>query len=451
MRVLLATGLEKLDQDLSQAIQQDLKIEIAGVCLYREAVVQDVQGKGADTVILSVNLPGSSDIITGIILPLRAQDVRIILLPGKRDEEETNGFIARAVVYGVYDFIYDPVTVSKIIERLQNPASFAEVNKELRGINLENQADVLDQLKELQAKEVDEKEEPRKKEHEEKLKPEINLKMPRLNLPELKLPHLRLPSMHQSKFSTKRNKDQPKNMLCLVWNPSGFFLSTAALNLAVTAAGEGFDVALINFNLVNPETDIWFGINQGKKVNPYDAGIMTFGERLKPELAVKMLQERAWEVKYLPCGNKLTRLGTPDFGDDGARLARSIITAVAGRTASKSRLTIIEASNSYEHPFTYTALSSCHTLIIPSSGGIQELTIVKQQLVELQRLEAIPGGIEFLFVCQGEPPKMPGGRTKISPDWEDYQQASLAGKPYCLIDHAKKEVWREVFNNALRV
>lgn len=456
MRILLATGVEELDQNLALEIQRQ-KLVVAGICLYREAVVQDVQGKGADTVILSVNLPGSCDIITGIILPLRAQDVRIILLPGKRDEEKTKNLIARAVVYGVYDLIYDPVTVLKVLERLQNPASFSDVNKDLKGVNLEDQAEVLNQLKELQVEKIKEEEVPRKKEHRERLKPKIKLKMPRprLNLPEIKLPHLTLPSMPHVEVPTlpKANgsKNQLRDMLCTVWNPSGFFLSSTALNLAVTAASQEYDVALINFNFVNPETDIWFGIKQGKEVNPYDAGIMTFGEKLKPELAVKMLQDRAWGVKYLPCGNKLESLGTPDFGNEGVQLAKSIITSVAGRKASKSRLTIIEASSSYEHPFTYAALNLCHALIIPTSGGIQELIIIKQQMGELKRLEAIPEDIGFLFVCQGDAPKTPRRRIIIPPDWEGYQQASLAGKPYCLLDHAKQEIWSEVVDSALRV
>jgi DNA-binding NarL/FixJ family response regulator len=442
MRVLLATGLEKLDQELSVALREK-RIEIAGICPYREALVQDAEAQNVDTVILSPVLPGTIDIITDVILQLRARDIRVLLLAGKTEDEKTKDIAARAVVYGVYDIIYDPVTPEKVIERLLNPAGLAEASKGLSGIDLESHRELVEKLKELHPKPEEEELNESKKVKLVKLKEAgvAGPKLPKLRVPKIKLPNIKLP-----KISKKHPQNSYSDLTCTIWNPSGFFISNVALNFAVISVREGYDAALLNFNLVNPETDIWFGIKQRKEPNPYDAGIMTFGERLRPDLALKMLQERAWGVKYLPAGNKFGNLGIPDFGDNGVYLAEGIITAVANRKSRKPRLTVIEASNWYEHPFVYAALKSCQVLIIPMSGSIQEEEIVKQHLKELRRLDMNVKAVKLIFAGgEREQPAVKENSLIVPQDWEGYRNASAARRPYCLIGDLKGEIWSWIF------
>ncbi|WP_338826328.1 hypothetical protein MTBGP_11370 [Moorella thermoacetica] len=242
------------------------------------------------------------------------------------------------------------------------------------------------------------------------------------------------------------------DILITVWNPSGFFVSMTALNLAVAAAAEGYDTALINYNFTNPETDIWFGIKQtsAKDADYNDAGIMTFGEAISPELAVKMLRERAWGVKYLPAGNKLGNIGTPDYGEKGAQLLENIIVAIKAREARKPKVTIIETGTWYEQPPVYAALKTCRVLFIPMSGSRQEGEIVKQQLAELKRVEVEPVTVELIFAP--EEIKLPAQvcqeRLIVPDDRERYLKASATKKPYSLLTEGGQEIWRQALKMA---
>lgn len=242
------------------------------------------------------------------------------------------------------------------------------------------------------------------------------------------------------------------DILITVWNPSGFFVSMTALNLAVAAAAEGYDTALINYNFTNPETDIWFGIKQtsAKDADYNDAGIMTFGEAISPELAVKMLKERAWGVKYLPAGNKLGNIGTPDYGEKGAQLLENIIVAIKAREARKPKVTIIETGTWYEQPPVYAALKTCRVLFIPMSGSRQEGEIVKQQLAELKRVEVEPVTVELIFAP--EEIKLPAQvcqeRLIVPDDRERYLKASATKKPYSLLTEGGQEIWRQALKMA---
>ncbi|QGP93363.1 hypothetical protein MGLY_27700 [Neomoorella glycerini] len=273
----------------------------------------------------------------------------------------------------------------------------------------------------------------------------------------IKIPKLlQIQGSLKKKLATKiREKVQEQcrlqeDILITVWNPSGFFVSMTALNLAVAAAAEGYDAALINYNFTNTETDVWFGIKQtrAKDANYNDAGIMTFGEAISPELAVKMLKERAWGVKYLPAGNKLGNIGTPDYGEDGVHLLENIIVAINAREARKPKVTIIEAGTWYEQPPVYAALKTCRVLFIPMSGSHQEGEIVRQQLAELKRVEVEPVTVELIFAP--EEIKLPAQvcheRVVVPDDRERYLQASTIKKPYCLTTEDTKEFWRQVVN-----
>ncbi|MGB9847249.1 MAG: hypothetical protein ACPLRH_07070, partial [Desulfotomaculales bacterium] len=188
-------------------------------------------------------------------------------------------------------------------------------------------------------------------------------------------------------------------VLAAVWSPSGFMVSFTALNLAVAAARMGYDAALLNFNLACPETDSWFGVRQTEpaKCRMEDAGIMTFGTTMTAELAVKILEKRkkTWGVRYLPAGNKLGNIGTPDFSSEHVELFREIITAAHSRENDGPRLTLVEAGTWFEQPSVFAALSACPVVIVPLTGGPQEKAVLDMHLKELGRLGVRPEVVEF--------------------------------------------------------
>ncbi|MGB9860486.1 MAG: hypothetical protein ACPLQP_11175 [Moorellaceae bacterium] len=194
-------------------------------------------------------------------------------------------------------------------------------------------------------------------------------------------------------------KEWLKEALVAVWSPSGFMVSFTALNLAVAAARMGYDAALLNFNLACPETDFWFGVRQTEpaKCRMEDAGIMTFGTTLTAELAVKMLEKRkkTWGVRYLPAGNKLRNIGTPDFSSEHVQLFREMIAAAHSREAGGPKLTVVEAGSWFEQPPVMAALSACPVVVVPLAGGEYEKAVLEMHLGELGRLEVKPEVIKF--------------------------------------------------------
>jgi hypothetical protein len=176
-------------------------------------------------------------------------------------------------------------------------------------------------------------------------------------------------------------------------------VSFTALNLAVAAARMGYDVALLNFNLACPETDFWFGVRQTKPAacRVEDAGIMTFASSMTPELALRMLEKRGktWGIKYLPAGNKLGNIGTPDFGEGALDLFRDIIAAVHSREGEGARLTVVEAGSWFEQPPVMAALTACPVVVVPLLGGPQEKAVLDMHLEELGRLGVKPEVVKF--------------------------------------------------------
>ncbi|MBE3582217.1 MAG: hypothetical protein IMW96_11410 [Thermoanaerobacteraceae bacterium] len=194
-------------------------------------------------------------------------------------------------------------------------------------------------------------------------------------------------------------KEWLKEALVAVWSPSGCMVSLTALNLAVAAARMGYDVALLNFNLANPETDFWFGVRQTEpaKCRMEDAGIMTFGTSMTAELAIKILEKRKkiWGIRYLPAGNKLRNIGTPDFSSEHVELFREMIAAAHSREAGGPKLTVVEAGSWFEQPPVFAALFACPIVIVPMAGGEHEKAVLEMLLTDLKRLEVKLEVIEF--------------------------------------------------------
>lgn len=126
MRVLLATGVEDLDKEISALLEQR-GIEVIGECGYREGIFSLLQDRKADVVVVSPKLSGTLDIASVIYSLRREKNVRVILLPGRRDDPEADGIAKKAVSWGVYDLVWDLVTPAGVVHRILAPATLADV------------------------------------------------------------------------------------------------------------------------------------------------------------------------------------------------------------------------------------------------------------------------------------------------------------------------------------
>ncbi|WP_449241494.1 hypothetical protein [Desulfoscipio gibsoniae] len=257
----------------------------------------------------------------------------------------------------------------------------------------------------------------------------------------------KIPKLPKIQLSHSQNKEirYISHHIIVVWSPvGGSIKSTTSLNLAVTAAGRGFDTTLINFDLACPILDKWFKIPNTTLDKVKDArgvGIMTFGVDLNPDLAAKILIDYGWGIKYLPAGNKLGNIGTPDI--ELSTLEQVIQRIYRREVNSQPAVTIIDASSMFELPTTYAALRSSSILLIPVVNK-QEHELVNEQLAELKRLKVKP--TKIIEVVWGDlNVRSKNTQVKIPYLAETLYQSSNQRKPYCyLLDESPFEKLLEV-------
>jgi len=126
--IFICTGIEKLDELLKHELKEN-KIE-SEIIFYADYLLEEKSKDLYDTVILApredIKLP-----FKDFLFALRQRDKRVILLPGK---EENNQHLGYAPVLGIYDIVFDPVTPEKVVNAIKNPAKFSDVQKYFLGL-----------------------------------------------------------------------------------------------------------------------------------------------------------------------------------------------------------------------------------------------------------------------------------------------------------------------------
>jgi MinD-like ATPase involved in chromosome partitioning or flagellar assembly len=239
------------------------------------------------------------------------------------------------------------------------------------------------------------------------------------------------------------------HQLVAVWSPDGWAKSYTAFNLAALAVNMGFDSALINYDVHCPELDIWFGVKQtdigGFQEN--SAGVMTFGDCFRPELVSRFLKKSAWGIKYLPAGNKLGNICTPDFETEVMEQMLKIV--YQRNTEGKPAITIVDAGRSYKYVSTMAALRQAAIVLIPTDGSPVIAEAAKQQIEELHRLGHNPRFIEVLFKTPGrQGTHICQERCSVAFDWNTFLIDRTAMKPQCLRVDGRRS-WECVLNQLM--
>jgi DNA-binding response OmpR family regulator len=434
MRVCVVSGApEALEEVLAQAGHE------VKACLSTDMAVAVAEKHSAEVVVFCEDVPEVGGVTREQVLGELKRRFRVVLV-ASRD----NPLVAPAAGLGVRDFVFVPASPAAVLHRVENEASHEEAAAALSGISLpgispEDLAAIARRNEAEREKDPvwskfirsalgrgarlpgpEKAPEPEDAGAEEG-EPAEKEKGRRLAVPQVRLPRLprvgfragkpveegtapaaapaKTPAGGAPPAEERRAVRVFPQVLAAVWSPSGFMVSFTALNLAVAAARMGYDVALLNFNLACPETDFWFGVRQTKPAacRVEDAGIMTFASSMTPELALRMLEKRGktWGIKYLPAGNKLGNIGTPDFGEGALDLFRDIIAAVHSREGEGARLTVVEAGSWFEQPPVMAALTACPVVVVPLLGGPQEKAVLDMHLEELGRLGVKPEVVKF--------------------------------------------------------
>lgn len=121
--ILLATGISLIEEELVRQIE-------AKRCYNRDILLDIARELKPETVVLSPHLPGEGDLVS-IILSLRGLGKRVIFLPGDPRQQDARGWMIKLIPYGVYDYVYDPVTTHSVIARIQIPATLGDIPHEI--------------------------------------------------------------------------------------------------------------------------------------------------------------------------------------------------------------------------------------------------------------------------------------------------------------------------------
>lgn len=132
MKVLLATGLSQIEQQMESRDWNR--------CYQRQILLDVVKEYGSQVIVLSPLLQGEEDLLKEIIIPLRTEGIRIIFLPGNAKMPDTKEWMKKLLPWGVYDYVFDPVTTEKIIDRINNPAQLKNLPSEVQMSSQEAQA-----------------------------------------------------------------------------------------------------------------------------------------------------------------------------------------------------------------------------------------------------------------------------------------------------------------------
>jgi MinD-like ATPase involved in chromosome partitioning or flagellar assembly len=132
-RVVLATGVEEIDRELAGELTRH-NVECIGECHYLEGVLPYCRQKGADTAVISPELPGTGSLSdTMISLRKSEANIRVILLPGPIDLVEPLKLAQGVFWTGIYDFVFSSsstsgskVNIQEVVRRVLEPATFAE-------------------------------------------------------------------------------------------------------------------------------------------------------------------------------------------------------------------------------------------------------------------------------------------------------------------------------------
>ncbi|MGB9847546.1 MAG: hypothetical protein ACPLRH_08575, partial [Desulfotomaculales bacterium] len=125
MRVLLATGVGEIDNDIREKLLKKDNIESVHECYYREGVLPLAKGRNIDTVVISPHLTGRTELVE-LIREIRMADMRVVLLPGREDSQLAQDLAAKAFAHGVYDIIWDPVSIEETVKLILEPNTYAK-------------------------------------------------------------------------------------------------------------------------------------------------------------------------------------------------------------------------------------------------------------------------------------------------------------------------------------
>lgn len=112
--ILIFTGNEQLDKDLSKIIENNR------IVYYPDYVLEEKEAE-----ILVISLQPNKFNFKDFLFKVREKNIRVILLLENEKQKELND----ALLLGIYDIIFDPFTLYEVKEKIENPTTFSNISK----------------------------------------------------------------------------------------------------------------------------------------------------------------------------------------------------------------------------------------------------------------------------------------------------------------------------------
>ncbi len=117
--VLIFTGNEQLDRDLSK------KIEDSRIVYYPDYVLEE---KEASTLIASLQ-PNKYN-FKDFMFKVREKNIKVILILENDKVKE----LKDALILGIYDIVFDPFDLEDILKMIKTPTTFSKVSNYIKNI-----------------------------------------------------------------------------------------------------------------------------------------------------------------------------------------------------------------------------------------------------------------------------------------------------------------------------
>ena len=141
LKVLLAVNHPQLYDQFAR--ESGCELTPASDICYYDAVKGAVLEDKPDILVLSAYLYAAKDRPTEIINAIyaaRENGVRVVFLAGSLDVEKNDDLLSKVVSLGVYDILFNPCPLTKIMEHIKKPAGFGDVSCYLKQPQLAKQA-----------------------------------------------------------------------------------------------------------------------------------------------------------------------------------------------------------------------------------------------------------------------------------------------------------------------
>jgi Mrp family chromosome partitioning ATPase len=136
LKVLLAVNHPQLVDQFCR--ESNFEVTPSSDVCYRDAVIDAISMDQPDILVLSAFLDGKVSFFD-VVFAARKNNVRVVFLAGSLEEDDP--LLGEIASLGVYDIIFNPATLTKIVTHIKEPAQFSDIaafikNKSVNGKSL---------------------------------------------------------------------------------------------------------------------------------------------------------------------------------------------------------------------------------------------------------------------------------------------------------------------------